>query len=84
MKVTLKPGEMSKVYPINNAAKLVIKNFSNTDCKASATFYPEKEGHDTIDFSGDDVFTLNGDFSSVSFYWVDCSDDEINFEFETL
>jgi hypothetical protein len=63
---------------------LVIKNFSNNGCKASATFYPEKRGNDTIDFKGDDEFMVGGEFSSVSFYWVDCSDDELTFEFETL
>jgi hypothetical protein len=84
MKVILKPGEMSQLYAIDKAEQLIIKNFRNINCKASATFYPEKPGHDTVDFSGDNVFTLGSQFSSVAFYWVDCSDDEISFDFETM
>lgn len=83
MKIILKPGAMSKTYPISNAERLIITNFSGTNCKASATFYPEKKGHDTFDFSRDDVFLLNGAFNEVSFYWIDCSDDELSFDFET-
>jgi len=84
LKVILKPGEMSKVFPIHHAQKLIIKNLGNSNCKASATFYPGKKGHDTIDFDHDDIFILDGAFASVSIYWIECSDSEISFEFETV
>ncbi len=84
MKVVLKPGEMSKEYPIEKPKKLIIKNWSGKNCKASVTLYPEKENDEEINITADDVFILNDEYTSVSFYWLECSEDELTFDFETI
>jgi hypothetical protein len=84
MKVNLRPGKMSDTYPIAvNAQRLIITNWSGTNCKASATFYPERKGYDTFDFINNGTFLIDSNFNSVSFYWIDCSDDVLSFDFET-
>jgi hypothetical protein len=84
MKVVLKPGEMSREYPVNKPKKLVIKNWSGSSCKVSVTLYPETKEEDEINITGDEVFALNNEYTSVSFYWLECSDDELTFEFEAI
>jgi hypothetical protein len=81
--VVLKPGDMSQTFPLNNATELIIKNWSGNNCKASATFYPARKGHDTFDIKGNGVFSIESEFTSVSFYWIDCSAETLSFEFET-